>query len=135
MKKITFAVLLILILILATTVSLIHIKGKKEHSPSKPINGNPDKRKIEKPENKILSQPVKENKSSPAPDKSSPDLKVNPNIPDLQDKPEPVRTLLDPGKDDTERNEASNLLRAAGYKGLTDDLIASLREEILNPKL
>jgi len=118
MKKTGILIGLIMIVISASYI-LFATKNEKESNYFKPVNEISDKREIEKSEYEKPSPSVKNNKPSPVPE-------TKPDIPDLKDKPEPVSTLLDPGKDDTARNEAANFLRDAGYKGLTDDLITVL---------
>jgi len=120
MKKTGILIGIITIVISASAVYLLfNTKNETEPDISTSLNEISAKGETKKPENDNLATSVKEHKSSPAPE-------VNPNIPDLQDKPEPVRTLLDPQKDDTKRNEVANSLRDSGYKGLTDDLITVL---------
>ena len=120
MKKTVILIGIIIIVISTSAAYLLFSTNKKTtlNSP-RPINDISDKDEIEKLESNSFTPPVKENEFSSAPE-------VNPNIPDLQDKPEPVRTLLDPQKDDTKRNEVANSLRDSGYKGFTDDLITVL---------
>ena len=101
MKKTGILIGLIIIVISASAVYLLfNTKNETTLNSSEPVNKISDEGETKKPENDNLDTSVKEHKSSPAPE-------VNPNIPDLQDKPEPGRTLLDSRKDDTERNEAA----------------------------
>jgi len=125
-KKIILAGFLLIGISAIAGYLIFKTKNETTLTSFQPINEISDKDEIDKLESNNLSAPGTNNKTSPAPDTSSPEREVTPDIHDLQDKPEPVRTLLDPRKDDTKRNEVANSLRDSGYKGLTDDLITVL---------